>query len=140
MSSDIVRDVGCQKWQFIYLKVTFSTQYLGYVALRCLDETNPSQLFIKKVDLEKRWTPRHPPPRHSALLQLGLAATLLHSRFASDRFCETATHSIALLHHAALCARPTNFAQKILMVLKHPYESPEVPYTSKSQNPLLQIF
>ena len=30
--------------------------------------------------------------------------------------------------------------KKSLMVFKHPYGSPEVPYTSESQNPLLEIF
>ena len=30
--------------------------------------------------------------------------------------------------------------KKSLMVIKHPYGSPEVPYTSESQNPLLKIF
>ena len=39
MSRDLVREVGCQKWQFMGLKVTFLTQYLGYGALRGLDET-----------------------------------------------------------------------------------------------------
>ena len=67
----LVRDEGCQKWQFMHLKGGFfNSIFRIWTDEVSRQHLNMIQLSSKNLSLVKKLTPLYPPKKHSAQMQL----------------------------------------------------------------------